>query len=233
MMLLYKAWLESRNRFVLSFLSMAGLSVAFVVFHSVVRAAVTDHAISYSEYIWKAIFQGQLRQIYVILALLLGLGGLDRERATRTAGFTLALPVSRWRLVAARGLAGVMETTVLSFLPAVLVPALSPLVHESYPWGQALEFGVLWTVGGVLLFTLGFLASVLFAGEYSAAIAAMAALFAYSIAADMPGMEHYLLDIHDTMNGTGPHGVKTLALILLAVLAMAGMAGCITTRRDY
>lgn len=232
-MLLYKAWLESRNRFLLSFLSIAGLSVVFVIFHHVVRDAVTDHHVTYGEYIWKAIFQGQLRQIYVVLALLLAMGGLDRERAYRTAGYTLALPVSRWRLVAARGLAGVIETTVLSFLPAILVPALSPLIQESYPWKQALHFGILWMIGGFFIFTIGFLASVLFSGEYSAAIAAMAALFAYSIAADMPGMERYIIDIHDTMNGSGPHGAKTLVPILLIALAMVGIAGCITARRDY
>jgi ABC-type transport system involved in multi-copper enzyme maturation permease subunit len=233
MMLLYKAWLESRKRFALSFLAMAGLSVFFVVFHQAVRAAVTDHDVGYGEFIWKAVFQGQLRQIYVILALLLGLGGLDRERAYGTAGYTLALPVGRWRLVAARGVGGFMEAAVLAFLPAFLVPALSPFVHEPYPWGQALHYGALWTSGGVFIFAIGFLASVLFTGEYSAAIAAMTALFAYSIAADLPGMEHSIPEIHDTMNGSGPHGVKVLALIVLTATAMIGAAGYITTKRDY
>jgi ABC-type transport system involved in multi-copper enzyme maturation permease subunit len=233
MMLLYKAWLESRKRFQLSFLAMAGLSIVFVLFNHDVRSVVTDHDVSYGEYIWKAIFKGQLRDIYVILALLLGMGGLDRERAYGTTGYTLALPVSRWHLVVARGLAGAIEIAVLSFLPATLVPALSPFVQEFYPWEQALQFGILWTIGGVLIFTIGFLASVFFSGEYSAAIAAIAALFAYSIATDVPGMEHYIIDVHDTMNGSGPHGVKTLAMISLTAVAIIGMAGYITTKRDY
>jgi hypothetical protein len=78
MMLLYKAWLESRVRFLLSFLAMAGLSVVFVFFNHDVRTVVTDHDVSYAEYIWNGIFKGQLREIYVVLALLLGMGGLDR-----------------------------------------------------------------------------------------------------------------------------------------------------------
>jgi hypothetical protein len=74
MMLLYKAWVESRTRFLLSFLAMAGLSVVFVFFNHDLRTVVTDHDVSYSEYIWKGIFKGQLRDIYVVLALLLGMG---------------------------------------------------------------------------------------------------------------------------------------------------------------
>ena len=233
MMLLYKAWLESRTRFLLSFFAIAGLSTVFVFFNHDVRTVVTDHDVSYSEYIWKAIFKGQLRDIYVVLALLLGMGGLDRERAYGTSGYTLALPISRWRFITARGIAGGFETAVLAFLPATLVPALSPFVHEFYAWGQALQFGILWTVGGILIFTMGFLASVLFSGEYSAAVAALIVLFAYSIATDLPGMEHFIIDIHDTMNGSGPHGFATLTMISLTAAAIIGLAGYITTRKDY
>lgn len=43
--------------------------------------------------------------------------------------------------------------------------------------GQALQFGVLWAIGGALIFARGFLASVLFPGEYSAPIAALIFLF--------------------------------------------------------
>ncbi len=233
MMLLYKAWLESRTRFLLGLLALAGLSAILVFFNHDVRTVVTDHDVSYGEYIWKAIFKGQLRDIYVILTLLLGLGGLDRERSHGTAGHTLTLPVSRWRLIAARGIAGVIETTILSFLPASLVPALSPLVRESYSWQLALQFGTLWAVGGILIFAIGFLASVLFAGEYSAAIAAIVTLFVYSITTDLPGMERYLVDIHDVMNGSGPHGVTTLAMISITAVATIWLAGYITSMKDY
>ena len=233
MMLLYKAWVESRTRFLLSFLALAGLSVVFIFFNHDVRTVVTDHDVSYAEYIWRGIFKGQLRDIYVVLVLLLGMGGLDRERAYGTTGYTLALPVSRWRFIAARGIAGVIETSILSFLPATLVPALSPWVHEFYSWRQALQFGVLWTVGGIFIYSMGFLASVLFSGEYSAAVAAMIFLFAYSITADLPGVERYIIDIHDTMSGSGPHGFKTLAVISLTAAAVIGLAGSITNRKDY
>lgn len=233
MMLLYKTWLESRTRFLLSFFAIVGLSAVFVIFNHDVRAVITDHDVSYAEYIWEGIFKGQVRDLYVILALLLGMGGLNREGARGTAGFTLALPVSRWRLIAARGVAGAGEITCLAFSPAVLVPALSPYIHESYSWKQALHFGLLWTFGGFLIFTIGFLASALFSGEHSAAMAAILALFAYSIAADLPGVERHLIDIHDTMNGSGPHGFSTLATISLVAASMVWLAAYITARKDY
>ncbi len=233
MMLFYTAWLESRTRFLLGLLAISGLSAVFIFFNHDVRTVLIDHAVSYAENIWRGILTGQLRDIYVILTRVLGLGGLDRERSYGTAGHTLALPVSRWRLVAARGLTGIVESAVLAILPASLVPALSPLIHESYPWLLALQFGALWTVGGILIFAIGFLASVLFAGEYSAAIAAILLLFGYSITTDVPGMEHYLVDIHDVMNGSGPHGLTTLAAISSTAAATIWLAGFITSRKDY
>ena len=233
MMLFYKAWLESRTRFLLGLLTLTGLSAVFVFFNNDVRTIVTDHEVSYVEYIWKGIFKGHLRDIYVILTLLMGLGGLDRERSYGTAAYTLALPVSRWRLIAARGIAGMIETAVLAFLPASMVPALSPFIHESYPWRLALQFGTLWTIGGILIFAIGFLASVIFTGEYSAAIAALVVLFGYSITADLPGMEHYLIDFHDVMNGSGPHDASTLAAISLIATITIWFAGFVTSRKDY
>ena len=233
MMLLYKAWLESRTRFLLGLVALSGLSAVFVLFNHDVRAVVTDQNVSYGEYIWRGIFKGQLRDIFVILTLLLGLGGLDRERSYGTAGHTLALPVSRWRLIAARALTGIIETALLAILPATLVPALSPFIHESYPWRLAFQFGALWTIGGILIFAIGFLSSVLFAGEYSAAVAAIVLLFGYSITTDLPGVEHYLVDIHDVMNGSGPHDVTTLAAISIAAAATIWLAGYITSRKDY
>jgi ABC-type transport system involved in multi-copper enzyme maturation permease subunit len=233
MMLFYKAWLETRTRFLLSVAALAGLSAIFVLMNQGVRESITSEAVTYPDYIWKAIFKGHLRDIFVLLALLLGMGGLERERSYGTAGFTLTLPIARWRLTAVRGLAGMMETALLAFLPAVIVPLLSPLAGQTYPWFTALRFGMLWTIGGVLIFAMGFLASIFFAGEYSAPIAAIGFLFAYSVLADVPGVERYVVDIHDIMNGTGPHGFSTLASLSLVAFSMIAVGGYVTMRRDY
>lgn len=206
MMLFYKAWLESRTRFLLSGITIAAPVVLFVFMNRDVHTGLADVNAIYSQYLWSAIYKGYLRDIFDIVVLLLGMGGLGRERACGTSGFTLALPVGRWRLTATRAAVGLAESTILAFLPAALLPLPSPLVNETYPWSLALHFAILWAFGGSFIFTMGFLASALFAGEYSAPIAAVALLFAYSIVADLPRVERYAIDIHDLMKGAGPQG---------------------------
>ncbi len=231
-MLFYKAWLESRTRFLLSAITMAALASLFVLMNKDVRADAAPHA-TYSQYLWLTIYKGYLRDIFVVVALLFGMGGLARERAYGTSGFTLTLPVSRWRLTGARAAVGVAESTIMAFLPAILLPLLSPLVNEVYPWPQALHFGLLWSLGGSFVFTMGFVASALFSGEYSAPIAAVALLFAYSIVADLPRVEQYMIDIHDFMRGTGPQGPLALAAVIATSTMLIAISGFITRRKDF
>jgi len=245
-MLWYKAWRESQARFLLSALAIAGLCAAFVVFHREGMLSVEDGHLTYIGYIWRITYKTYLRELFAILVLLLGVGGLLRERAYGTAGFTLALPVSRLRLIWARAGVGFLEVAALSFLPALVIPALSPLVHQSYPWTQALQFGALWTVGGALIFTMGFLASVIFASEYSAPVAALLILLLYSAIADLPFLERYPVDIHDIMSGvgmryfqpntsllTGPLPWTALAVISLIACGLIALAGRITQQQDF
>lgn len=244
-MLLYKAWRESQSRFLLSALAIAGLCACFVWYHAEARASI-DQYLSYDAYIWRIVYKGYLRELFVILILLLGFGGLLRERAYGTAGFTLAFPVSRWRLVASRAAVGLTEVAALSFLPALVIPAASQLVHQSYPLSQALQFALLWTVCGTFFFTLAFLPSVIFGGEYVAPVASILGLLVYSLFSDLPGVERHLADIHDVMGGedmpyfseslariTGPLPWTTLGIFLLFAVGMMALATRITERQDF
>ena len=244
-MLWYKAWRESQARFLLSACTIAGLCVVFVLFHSQ-GAASAYRSRTYVEYIWRIVYKGYLREIFALLALLLGVGGLRRERDYGTAGFTLTLPVSRLRLVSIRAAMGLSEIALLSFLPVIVIPALSPLVGQVYPWTQALEFGLLWAAGGSFLFVIGFLASILFAGEYTAAVVAVTVTLGYSVVADRPFVQRYVIDVHDLMSGTGTHHFQpdvfllvgplpsaALSIILLIVCSSVLLAGCITQRQDF
>jgi hypothetical protein len=78
---------------------------------------------------------------------------------------------------------------------------MSALVREVYPSSQAWQFGLLWSVSGVFLFAIGFLASVFFAGEYTAAVVAVIAMLGYSLAADLPQIERSAPDVQDLMSG--------------------------------
>jgi ABC-2 type transport system permease protein len=245
-MLWYKTWRESRARFLLSAVALAIICASFVFFHRDASTGISDEPISYPVYIWRITYKGYLRELFMILVMLLGLGGLRRERDNRTVGFTLGLPVSRWRLLATRTLVGLVQVVLLATLPAIVLPALSPLIGQVYPSSQAWAFAILWATAGSLIFAMGLLASVLFSGEFMAPVAAILSLTAYSILADLQPLERYLTDIHDVMSGidmpyfvartgllTGPLPWKTLSGVLLAAATLIVTGVRITNRQDF
>ncbi|MEP7001849.1 MAG: hypothetical protein ABI969_15280 [bacterium] len=245
-MLWWKAWCESRARFLLSAGALAVISATFVFMHRDVSTGISDEPMTYSVYIWKITYRGYLRELFMILTLMLGLGGLTRERDHRTAGYTLALPVGRGRLVAARAVMGLLQTFALAAIPAIVIPALSPLVGRAYPSLQGWEFALLWAGGGALVFAIAFIASVLFGGELTAPVAAFFGLVAYSLIADLPVVARYLTDIHDLMSGSdmpyfvkssatiiGPMPWTSLAALMMAVVGIVVIAGRISQRQDF
>ena len=244
-MLWYKAWRESRSRFLLSALTVGGLCTLFVWYHEAARLSIAPEFTTYRGYIWRLIYKGYVREIYVLLTMLLGVGGLLRERAHGTAGFTLSLPNSRRRLVIVRGVVGLFEVAIISLLPAVLVPLLSRLVGESYPFLQALQFSLLWTVCGSFFFAMGFVSSVILGGEFTAPVVSIGAMLLYSLAVNLPMVERYIPDLHDVMSGVDMPYFRpdlwlltalpwpTMAVISLFVCCLFLLASEITQRQDF
>ena len=245
-MLWFKAWRESRVRFLLSAVALAVICASFVFFRVDASSGIGDEPLSYAVYIWRNTYKGYLRELFMILTILLGLGGLAPERDHRTVGFTLALPVSRWRLLVTRVLVGFAEVILLATVPAVVLPILSPLVGQAYPSAQAWSFTILWATVGSLIFAMSVLASVVLGGEFTAPIAALLGLVSYSFLADRPLVERHLVDIHDVMSGTnmayftepagvltGPLPWSTLFAVLLTTAALIVIGAAITNRRDF
>ena len=245
-MLWYKAWCESRVRFLISAFLIIGVCAAVVMVRHIPdpwRGPVS----SYVGYVYHRIYAGFLRGTFLILVLVLGLGGLARERAHGTVGFTLALPVSRWGLVIARAAVGLAEVAALAALPAMLMPSLSRVAGEAYPLSQALQFSLLWMGIGSLVFAAAFLASTVFLSEYTALTVSLVAFYVYPLLVTrIPALRGYPLHIHYLMNGTGmpyfdPHAARlvgplpwTILSVAMAVTAgLIALAGCITQNRDY
>src|SRR3954464_9280030 len=146
-MLLRKSWLESRGRFAASAVVLSILGVS-----TVLRAPATiagwerihrGEQMSYPLYVWLSLPHGFLQFLWIIAAVILGLGGLLREDAAGSSGFTLSLPVSRRSHVLTRAAVGAIEAIALGFIPMLIVAILSPLIHCSYPPSQALMFGAM------------------------------------------------------------------------------------------
>lgn len=206
--LLFKAWRESRARFLLSAGTIATLCTTVVLFNVQMRnnPGRVPHgfkALTYNEHVYHFIYSGTAKGLFSVLVLLIGLGGLLRERSRGTAPFTLALPASRTRLILSQVAVGSLEVIAIAALPLLLIPTLSPLVHESYPASESLHFALLWSTGGLMIFGASFLCSVLFTGDYTALIVAFLALFGVPLVARLPVVEAYQVNFLMTMGEFG------------------------------
>jgi ABC-2 type transport system permease protein len=251
-MLWYKAWLESRARFLITACTLAVFCLCVVLFQNQIQdrgspipSGLRSHF--YSEHIYNLVFSGTAKGIFAILVIFLGLGGLLRERAHGTAIFTLALPVSRLRLAVSQIGIGLLELAVLALLPALLIPAVSPLVHQSYPFSQALQFSVLWFGCGTVIFAIAFFLSVVLGGEYTAPVTCFILLFLHTAIALWRPLKPYRINIFWTMGGVGmmhwgpqntlvlssPLPWMRLLIFELFAFAMIAMAARISQQQDF
>lgn len=248
--LLFKAWHESRGRFLLSVALLATICLFGVLCRdSLMKVFVPKDAFAgdpYVGYIYRLVYGGPARGLFTILAMVLALGGLQRERLQRTVGFTLALPVSRARLVSVQALLGLGQVAVLSLLPLLLLTVCLQLAHVSYPLEQMACFGLLWFAGGAVFFAVAFLSATLFSSEYAALAASFVFMIFYPIAVMFPPLNRYPLNVHHIMSGLAmPYfDVRSALLVgappwtlLASMMAIAGvlivLAVQITKHRDY
>src|SRR5271167_865031 len=113
-MLWYKAWMETRSRFLISLTGMVVLCAGFV-FH-LDRVAILNVKDDYYYYV---LFVGNsmLVVMWLLAVTLTMMGGLLREKAAGTSAFTLALPVSRARLATVRICTGLAQAFALAIIP--------------------------------------------------------------------------------------------------------------------
>ena len=251
-MLWYKAWLESRTRFLTTAGTLSVFCLFVVLFQNQIQAQGSSipsglRSRVYSEHIYNLIYSGTAKGIFSILVIFLGLGGLLRERAPGTAILTLALPASRLRLLAVQIGVGLSEMAVLALVPALLIPGVSPFVHQSYPIPQALQFSVLWFGCGTIIFATAFLSSVLLGGEYTAPVACFILLFLDTAIALWRPLRPYRLNMFWTMGGVGmmhwglqdtlvlssPLPWARLLTISLISIALLAIAAHVTQRQDF
>jgi ABC-type transport system involved in multi-copper enzyme maturation permease subunit len=154
---------------------------------------------SYPLYIWLSLSHGYLQFLWVIAAVVLGLGGLIREESVGSSGFSLALPVSRREHVVTRAGMGAAEALLLGFIPGLIVVALSPMIGRAYPLSQALLFAGMLVLAGLVFYALGFLLSHIFRGEYGAPAVALAVIAAFYVITKIPRLD--FLNVFDAMDG--------------------------------
>jgi ABC-2 type transport system permease protein len=233
--LFYKAWRESRGRFLFAAGALVVFSVGFLISARSSFPPPEAPRLAYTAFVWGT-FYGPFRALaFSVIALVLGLGGLQRERALGSAPFTLALPISRAQLVRVRALVGLGELAALALIPAAIIPALSPaMVRQTYPVTQSLQYGALFMSWGIVWFAVGFLWSVVFSGEYTAAVASVLSPWAYMVIyanVSRGGQRFPLANPFGMMSGDlgvgagyNGRGLLTQPLPWAAMLALAAIA---------
>jgi ABC-2 type transport system permease protein len=191
-MLWYKAWLETRWRFLIGLVLLVGSAGAAVLaYPQVIKlmplAASVDLggplgdelrrkielAREFRGYIWSQWFSANLRQLWTLLAVLLGTGGLLAEASAGAALFTLSMPVSRSRLLGVRAATGLAELLGLAIVPSLVVPLVSPVVGQSFSAGAAIVHGLCLFVAGAVFYNLALLLSTVFRDLWRPALGAI------------------------------------------------------------
>lgn len=230
-MLWYKAWQESRTRFMIIALVVTGFCLFATLSHRQIGPVGSGDTTARIEHL---IYAGTAKGTFAILSIFLGLGGLIRERVRRTATFTLALPVSRLQVLGSQIGVGLLQLAVLSFLPVSLLPLLSRLAHDPYPLFKTLHYGVLWFVCSMVVFAFAHLLSVSLEGEYTAPVACYIALMLQALIASWAPLRPYRLNLMWTMAAfpAFPSWERLLTLTLIALVLFA-LAAWRTQKQDF
>lgn len=190
-MLWYKAWLETRWRFLCALVLGAGLCAVVILtqpmietmqlevprlggrLDELVREALAIMG-TYDGYVWSQWFGKNLLNVWTFFAVVIGAGGVVAESARGTALWTLALPVSRRRLLGVRAAVGALELLALAVLPSLLVPVFSLAIGKSYPAGASLAYALIMFGGGLVFYTFTLLLSNVFGDQMKPIIIGLA-----------------------------------------------------------
>jgi ABC-type transport system involved in multi-copper enzyme maturation permease subunit len=257
-MLLHKAWLETRWRFIsaLVILTMLSASSVFSYFAnsrlmselattpvpaaaeaSPLGAAIREAIELQKEFrgfIWYRTFRDNLTNMGVFFAILLGCGGLLSETSKGSALFTLSLPVTRKQLIGARATTGLLQCLAIAMVPPLVLPILAPAIGERFGIVDALAHGLCIFFVGALFFSLASFLSTLFADIWRPMLIALGIACAIAIVSFVVPQ----LALFSVMSGESYFRTGTLpwtGLLTSAVLATALLYSAAETleRRDF
>ena len=156
--LCYRYWLESRSRFCIAVVLL--LAITLYIFGQAGNT-ISQHAgihagrvINFTQFVWVVLYKGYFLTIFTLSSFIFGLGGLNQEKKSGNALFTLSLPIKRISLIKSKIVLASVQVIALSLLSAFLVPAVAFLYGFHYPIGDAFLFSCLITAGGLTLYAV-------------------------------------------------------------------------------
>jgi hypothetical protein len=156
--------------------------------------------------------------------------------------FSLALPIGRRQIFRVRATAAFVQSIILGLTSALLVPVLSALVGEAYPFSQALGFGMWMSGAGLVILAFGLLISEVFEGEFTAPAVGLCSVTAIFLS--YRGHVLHGWNVFDAMSATASINPQTQLLIgrfhwidlVVCVLLSVGLlfsASVIIKMRDF
>ncbi len=187
--LVYKTWLETRTRFITAVIVTVAVCGFFTLAHSWIEGTWQRDLIEHPEYdnppwflrvmrdypfyLYHYVYADFFQKIWVFLAVLLGVGGLSREAAQGSAGFTLSLPVSRIRLFGARALVAVAELLALAVLALGTIVIGSLIMRLPYPIDHGISHLATLFLGGLVFLAASLCLSEFVEGENTPIVIAL------------------------------------------------------------
>ena len=234
-MLWYKAWLETRARFLIALGGITALC-AYRVYDPTRSLSWTQ--ISYYYFTLRS-GQGVLQLLWLVAITLLMMGGLLQEKANGSAPFTLAMPVSRRRLVNVRICTGLMQSALLIVVPWAAMYATYRFMGPARPMETVLFYVVVLAGGGAVFVGASLLISSLVEGAYTApmisagilllCVNAPRSLSLVNPVAFMSGRDY--LGPDNLTTGPVPWGPAAAYLCVAALLIVASVKAI--ERRDF
>ena len=166
-MLWYKAWLETRSRFVIALVGCVAFCLMWVVEFGKGIAASRGQAGLFDLF---HEVHTVLSFWWVLAVTFLMMGGLLQEKVVGASAFTLGLPVSRIRLMSVRFGMGFVQAIALAAVPWIGMLAYGKVAGYQYPFWQLCLHVFLLLSGGVVFLMIAFLISSVVEGQYTAPV---------------------------------------------------------------
>ena len=190
--LFYKTWLETRTRFLTALVVTLAVCGFFTLAHSWIEGMWHRDLIQHPEYdnppwflrvmrdypfyLYHYVYADFFQKIWVFLAILLGVGGLSREAAHGSAGFTLSLPVTRIRLFGARAIVAVGDLFALALIALGTILIGSWIMRLPYPPDHGVSHLATLFLGGLVFLAASLCLSEFVEGENTPVVIALGAV---------------------------------------------------------
>lgn len=224
--LFWRYWRETQARFAAALVLVVAVVIYAVSsspsFLTRYNTRFPDKPLAYSVYVWSGLFHYALQAAWILGAFVLTLGGLSRETASGAGLFTLGLPVRKTRIFLIRTCITILEAITLGLLPAVLISASSRIVGQTYPFSQALFFGVVMGLAGLVVVTFGLLLSEIFEGEFTAAVVGICTLSIVFLSYKAHTLKGW--NVFDVMSATA--SIDPVSQLSNGSLPWLGLAAC-------